>query len=139
MKRKKPVSEYHARVGSLLRIARMECGMSQEHLAKALGVTFQQVQKYEKGINRISTEYLAIAAARLGKPLSFFLGADAEGTPDTGILGRMLLTGARGIALAEYFVGMPAALQIKVVDLVRDIAELRIEAAQTLPVSEAAE
>jgi transcriptional regulator with XRE-family HTH domain len=51
-------------IGSRIRARRLELGMSQEGLADALGVTFQQVQKYEKGINRVAASTL-IAIARV--------------------------------------------------------------------------
>lgn len=53
-------------VGQRVRLLRMERGLSQERLAEALGVTFQQVQKYEKGINRIGASRLQLVATSLG-------------------------------------------------------------------------
>lgn len=60
-------------VGAAIRDRRMIVGMNQSQLAKALGVTFQQVQKYEKGTNRVSSSMLWRAAAALNvKPGDFF-------------------------------------------------------------------
>ena len=63
--------------GGRVRMRRMILGMSQEKLGEALGVTFQQVQKYEKGTNRISASRLQQMAAVLGVPVQFFF----EGAP----------------------------------------------------------
>lgn len=68
-------------VGNNVRIWRIARGLSQTHLAERLGVTFQQVQKYETGANRMSTGRLVKATAILGVPMSALferVGSDAE-------------------------------------------------------------
>jgi transcriptional regulator with XRE-family HTH domain len=65
-------------VGARVRMRRMMLRMSQEKLGDALGLTFQQVQKYEKGANRISASRLQQIAHILQVPVSFFF----EGAPD---------------------------------------------------------
>lgn len=68
-------------VGRNIRICRLQKGLTQTELADALGLTFQQVQKYEKGINRIGAGRLFEVAGILGVPVSFFYeDADANGT-----------------------------------------------------------
>src|SRR6201991_2394823 len=64
-------------VGSRVRMRRMMLGMSQEKLGDALGLTFQQVQKYEKGANRIGASRLQQMSDILQVPISFFF----EGAP----------------------------------------------------------
>lgn len=59
-------------VGSRIRMRRQLINMSQEKLGELLGITFQQVQKYEKGANRISASRLFNTARVLGVPISFF-------------------------------------------------------------------
>lgn len=59
-------------VGSRVRLRRMLLGMSQEKLGEHLGLTFQQVQKYEKGVNRIGASRLFELARVLGVPIQFF-------------------------------------------------------------------
>lgn len=59
-------------VGSRVRMRRMELGMSQERLGKLLGLTFQQIQKYEKGANRIGASRLYSIAQFLETPVQFF-------------------------------------------------------------------
>jgi transcriptional regulator with XRE-family HTH domain len=66
-------------VGGRVRFRRMLLGMSQEKLGERLGLTFQQVQKYEKGINRIGASRLYDLSQVLGVPIQFFYD-EAPGT-----------------------------------------------------------
>jgi transcriptional regulator with XRE-family HTH domain len=68
-------------VGKRIRMRRLFLGMNQATLANALGVTFQQVQKYEHGVNRVSASRLSAMADALGVPISFFFG-DLGETPE---------------------------------------------------------
>ena len=61
-------------VGARIRMRRLLLGMNQETLANALGLTFQQVQKYEGGANRVSASRLSAMAEILGVPISYFFG-----------------------------------------------------------------
>lgn len=61
-----------AYVGGRLRMRRTLLGMSQEKLAEALGITFQQVQKYERGVNRVGASRLYDLSKVLDVPVSFF-------------------------------------------------------------------
>lgn len=73
-----------AHVGARVRLRRMLLGMSQEKLGEHLGLTFQQVQKYEKGVNRIGASRLFDLARVLGVPVQFFYDeapADVTGAP----------------------------------------------------------
>lgn len=75
-----------AHVGGNLRTIRRAHKLTQEKLGDALGLTFQQVQKYEKGVNRISVSRLYQIAQFFDLPLeSFFEGLDMPGTPDAGL------------------------------------------------------
>src|ERR1700745_430882 len=75
--RPKSPSAIDVAVGHNVRIWRMSKGLSQAQLANRLGVTFQQVQKYEAGANRIGTGRLVKIAAILGVPISaLFQGTD---------------------------------------------------------------
>jgi len=69
---KKQPSSVDAHVGSRVRLRRMLIGMSQEKLGELLGLTFQQVQKYEKGANRIGASRLFDISSILGVPVSYF-------------------------------------------------------------------
>jgi transcriptional regulator with XRE-family HTH domain len=68
-----------AHVGSRIRMRRMMLGMSQEKLGEAFGLTFQQVQKYEKGVNRMGASRLQHAAEILGVSVPFFFEGAAGG------------------------------------------------------------
>ncbi len=73
-----PVDKY---VGSRVRMRRIMLGMSQEKLGEALGLTFQQVQKYEKGTNRVGASRIQQISDILQVPVSFLF----EGGPGSGI------------------------------------------------------
>src|SRR5258708_1666832 len=91
-------------IGRKLRMRRLELKVSQENLADALCISFQQIQKYEKGTNRISPGRLMAAADALQvTPAYFYEGAPgkhSEGTPDE--LSSFMAT-ADGVALVQAF------------------------------------
>jgi transcriptional regulator with XRE-family HTH domain len=97
-------------VGSRIRMRRQFVGMSQEKLGELLGITFQQVQKYEKGSNRISASRLYYTAKILGVPVQFFFeelpgGEDRSSQDETREQDTVLssLMNAEGIVLAKAF------------------------------------
>ncbi len=67
-------------VGRRIRAQRLVRGMSQTELANRIGITFQQVQKYEKGVNRVGAGRLTRIAEVLGVPVAFLFGATEAGT-----------------------------------------------------------
>jgi len=69
---KKKPNPTDVHVGTRIRLRRNLLGMSQEKLGDALGITFQQIQKYEKGTNRVGASRLQAMASVLGVPVSFF-------------------------------------------------------------------
>ncbi len=73
-------------VGERVRARRRELGLSQTKLADALGVTFQQVQKYENGTNRISASRLVAIASAISMPVDTLLGATPSEYPSAGEL-----------------------------------------------------
>jgi DNA mismatch endonuclease (patch repair protein) len=77
--RRRSYRDHDVHVGSRVRLRRTLLGMSQEKLAASVGVTFQQVQKYEKGANRISSGTLFEMARALDVPVSFFFDGLEEG------------------------------------------------------------
>lgn len=86
------ISAVDVYVGRRVRAARMAHGRSQEELAHALGVSFQQVQKYEKGVNRIGTGRLHAIAEFLDEPLTYFF--DGIEKPQSGRPGMSAITDA---------------------------------------------
>ena len=79
---KKKPNPTDVHVGSRIRLRRNMLGMSQEKLGENLGITFQQIQKYEKGTNRVGASRLQAISNILGVPVSF-LFEDAPGQPPT--------------------------------------------------------
>lgn len=117
-------------VGSRVRMRRMLIGMSQEKLGAALGITFQQIQKYEKGTNRIGASRLHQIARVLGVPIEFFYeGApQIEGatgmaeSPSPAYVADFLST-AEGLDLMKAFMGIKERrIRRRLVDLVRVLA-----------------
>ena len=115
-------------VGSRVRMRRMLIGMSQEKLGESLGLTFQQVQKYEKGSNRIGASRLYQIGAVLGVPIEFFfegLERDAAVNAD-GNAARFdteLLSSAEGIQLNSAFFSIAdPRLRKRLLDLVKAMA-----------------
>jgi transcriptional regulator with XRE-family HTH domain len=123
-----PVDKY---VGSRVRMRRIMLNMSQEKLGDALGLTFQQVQKYEKGTNRIGASRLHQIADVLQIPVSFLFeggptgSASLDGTgeaPSPAYVSDFLAT-SEGLALTRAFTKISdAKLRRSIVDLVEQIA-----------------
>ncbi len=67
-------------IANRIRVRRVELGISQSELGEALGVSFQQIQKYEKGVNHVSSSRLHTIAELLGVPLMFFYDDDGTRT-----------------------------------------------------------
>jgi len=119
-------------IGARLRMRRIMLDLSLSQIAEALGVTFQQVQKYEKGECRISATRLQRLCQLLRVPVGFFfegapqaLGLPGPAEPDTEIPGYVsdFLATSAGMALAEAFLRIPdARLRGAIVALVRQIA-----------------
>lgn len=75
-------TEVDVEVGRRIRLLRKTRGLSQTQLATAAGVTFQQLQKYEQGTNRVSASKLVQVAAHLGVPAAQLLGEGPDGSPE---------------------------------------------------------
>jgi transcriptional regulator with XRE-family HTH domain len=118
-------------VGAKVRLRRKFLGLSQTDLADAINLTFQQVQKYERGSNRISASKLYEISKYLKTPVAYFFEGYAEGeTPDSFhesdsekfVHGFLMTT--EGIELAAAFPRMKSAKhRRKVLDLVRALAD----------------
>ena len=117
-------------VGSRVRMRRMMLGMSQEKLGDSLGLTFQQVQKYEKGTNRIGASRLQQISLILQVPISFFF--EGEPPPPGGPPGMNeapspayvtdFLATTDGLALVKAFMRIEnSKLRRRLVDLVEEM------------------
>ena len=72
--RKRRAGAEDAEIGRKIRALRLQRGLSQSNLGDGIGLTFQQVQKYEKGMNRVSAGRLQRIADMLNIPVTFFYG-----------------------------------------------------------------
>lgn len=135
--RKKDPNPIDVHVGSRVRMRRMLVGLSQEKLGERLGLTFQQVQKYEKGSNRISASRLYRMAQILGVPVQFFFeglpnppdaepetkrsNSSQEADAESAIMD--FLSSSEGLQLNRAFTGIrEPSVRRKVVELVKAMA-----------------
>jgi transcriptional regulator with XRE-family HTH domain len=120
-------------VGSRIRMRRQLINMSQERLGELLGITFQQVQKYEKGSNRISASRLFYAGKTLGVPVQFFYdglpdvdqsGGLGETTAGDDFVASMMTT--EGVQLAKAFKDADSDLKRRIIaNLARMVVDLK--------------
>jgi transcriptional regulator with XRE-family HTH domain len=129
---KKAPNPIDKHVGSRVRMRRMMLSMSQEKLGDALGLTFQQVQKYEKGTNRIGASRLQQISNILQVPVSFFFegaphlpgqhGSGMGEAPSPAYVSDFLAT-SDGLSLTKAFMRIKnSKLRRRIVDLVEQIA-----------------
>jgi transcriptional regulator with XRE-family HTH domain len=128
---KKQANPIDAQVGNRVRIRRMLIGMSQEKLGDLLGLTFQQVQKYEKGVNRIGAGRLYEISRILGVPIDFFYEgvasvpepagfAESRGAPPV----MEFVSSGEGLQLSLAFMKIKdSKVRRRVLDLVKSLAE----------------
>jgi transcriptional regulator with XRE-family HTH domain len=112
-------------LGRKLRLARTEAGLSQQALAERLGITFQQVQKYEKGANRIAASRLVSIAAAVDRPISYFLDDAKEAAAASRPARSADSAGsAEHISMAALFAAIDnSRVRRRVIELLRTIAE----------------
>ena len=126
---KKQANPIDIQVGNRVRIRRMLIGMSQERLGDLLGLTFQQVQKYEKGVNRIGAGRLFEMSRILNVPVDFFYegvnaapahpGEEGQGPPV-----MEFVSSGEGLQLSLAFMKIKdAKVRKRVLDLVKSLAE----------------
>ena len=122
-------SPVDAHVGARIRLRRKLLGLSQQDLAHRLGLTFQQVQKYERGVNRVSASKLYQTAQVLQASVThFFEGLDGEQGPEHAPAGETAVTAflmtTEGLELASLFPRIPKGrMRHQVLELVRTLAE----------------
>ena len=121
-------------VGSRVRMRRILVGMSQEKLGEALDLTFQQIQKYEKGTNRIGASRLQQIAQALGVPVTYLFEGAPQDRPEIDAAAFAeseqanysfdLLSTPEGVQLAKAFMSIEdPKLRRRVVDLVNTLAD----------------
>ena len=123
-------------VGSRVRLRRQLLNMSQEKLGEELGVTFQQVQKYERGANRIGAGHLWNLARVLDVPVSFFFEGASENAGQSGFaegdqtpIIDDFIQSADGVQLAQAFARIrDSKVRRRILELVRTLAAEEAEA-----------
>lgn len=130
MQNKRAPNPVDVHVGARMRMRRMMLNVSQEKLGEALGVSFQQIQKYEKGTNRIGAGRLQDISTELQVPISYFYedmpGAEQRPGFSEGGVSYVsdLLTTSDGVELTRAFLKIKdGKVRRRVVDLVKAIAE----------------
>jgi transcriptional regulator with XRE-family HTH domain len=129
---KKKPNPIDIHVGGRIRLRRNMLGMSQEKLGESLGITFQQIQKYEKGTNRVGASRLQAISSILNVPIAFFFegapGQDGEAVagmaeaPSSDYVVDFLNT-SEGLQLNRSFVRIAdARVRRRVIDLVKALA-----------------
>lgn len=119
----KRVRDADTHIGRRIRVQRLAKGMSQTELANFCGITFQQIQKYEKGANRVSGSRIQQIANALGVTPAAFFAAGGAGE-DEAIGGEIaeLLTHPGAIRLLRNHAKLPPALRGAIVRLTAELA-----------------
>ena len=118
-------NELDQRVGERLRSRRLKMGLSQTALGIAAGVTFQQIQKYERGTNRISASRMIQFAEKLGVPPAYFVEGFGGGSKANGDITKMaraiesVAASNEGVAVLEAMAQMTPSRRRYVVTLAR--------------------
>ncbi|MFD1198176.1 helix-turn-helix domain-containing protein [Brucella gallinifaecis] len=129
---KKKPNPIDVHVGSRIRLRRNMLGLSQEKLGESLGITFQQIQKYEKGTNRVGASRLQAISSILNVPVSFFF-EDAPGSTTNTQAGFAedneatyvvdFLSSNEGVQLTRAFTKISdPKVRRKIIDLVKSLA-----------------
>jgi transcriptional regulator with XRE-family HTH domain len=124
-------------VGKRIRMRRLLLDMNQVTLANALGLTFQQIQKYEHGTNRVSASRLSAMADILSVPISFFFGGLTPGTPEETAL-RERLERPETIELVRLYYAIPdQRMRQQFLEMVKMVAARNPSPAERVPLPEA--
>lgn len=110
-------------VGKRVRLRRIHLGISQHRLARVLGISFQQLQKYENGTNRVSASRLQAIADELEVELAYFFDSGSKGKASEQDLVTQMLSTAGGLDLASAFLAMEVGSRRSFLTLARAIAE----------------
>ena len=132
MENKKKPNPTDVHVGGRIRLRRNMLGMSQEKLGENLGITFQQIQKYEKGTNRVGASRLQAISSVLGVPVSYFFdemaGQESAGgrgfaEDSPGLQVMDFCSTAEGLQLNRAFLKISdPKVRRRVIDLVKALA-----------------
>lgn len=111
---------FYQNIGSKIRERRIVCGLSQKQLGDAIGMTFQQLQKYERGANQISLFLLIEVAEALDSPLTYFISTSKAETKQDESNASVRMR----VDLVRNFLQIPQATARKnIFDLIKTLAE----------------
>jgi transcriptional regulator with XRE-family HTH domain len=120
---KKSTNHADRRIGQRIRLQRLNLAMSQEALAEGLGLTFQQIQKYERGTNRVSASRLEDIARALKVPVAFFYDDSTNGSSALPLLPNT----PQSLSLLQAFQAIAhPTLQKQALALVRAISVMKV-------------
>ena len=109
-------------VGARVKLRRTLLGLSQSDLGQLIGLTFQQIQKYERASNRISASMLHHIAEALDVPVSFFFDDMADGLRRSSPTGDDRMTRRESLELMRHYHSIPKELRHSVYDLIKAMA-----------------
>jgi transcriptional regulator with XRE-family HTH domain len=112
-----------AHVGKRIRHRRWMVGMTQQQLADKVGIKFQQIQKYETGMNRVSASRLWDVADALGVSISFFFEGLAEGQVSASAPQGDMMADKEALELVRSYYAIPEAQRRRLFDLARVLSE----------------
>jgi transcriptional regulator with XRE-family HTH domain len=121
LKNQRSTGKYDLELGKRIRLRRVELGISQSDLADKLGVSFQQVQKYEKGVNRVGASRLQQIATALDVPVTFFYESQTREAKEVDSL--LFLDSSFSLRLLRAYASVKnQAVQRQFVSLIESIA-----------------
>ncbi len=112
-----------AHVGKRIRHRRWMIGMTQQQLADKVGIKFQQIQKYETGMNRVSASRLWDIADAMGVTIAFFFEGLSEGTQAAHAAGTDMMADKEALDLVRSYYAIPEAQRRRLFDLARVLSE----------------
>jgi transcriptional regulator with XRE-family HTH domain len=113
-------------LGEKIRTRRVAAGIRQEELGKALGVSFQQIQKYEKGVNRVSAVRLSQIAAALDESVSYFQ-TDGQAVSKGGRELQTLMTDPVNLRMCRALSALDQNMRFQFVRLVESVSGINVE------------
>jgi transcriptional regulator with XRE-family HTH domain len=127
MKRRKGPNPVDVEVGRRIRLQRMSAGMSQTELGEKVGVTFQQIQKYEKGKNRVGAGRLTQIASVLHVPIGVFFDGATEASQSPGESPAELLTRPHALRLLQAYSTIESdKVRLSILNLVEALSDDRV-------------
>ena len=112
-----------AHVGKRIRHRRWMVGMTQQQLADKVGIKFQQIQKYETGMNRVSASRLWDISETLGVTVAFFFEGLQENGVTTQVAGTDLMADKEALELVRSYYAIPEAQRRRLFDLARVLSD----------------